>query len=187
MYSVLAVTGYKPHEIGIFNEKHEHLPYLKQAIKKKIQHLKEEYDINWFITSGQPGVELWAAEAAIELKEIYSDIKVGTLAPFFEQEERWQDPLKDLYLKVWENSDYKDYITKRKYESPQQLKLKNQFIIDKSDALLVLYDEYTEGSPEYYLTYAKKKGEATGYPIIYLTPDEIEETIREQMDDHGWN
>lgn len=184
MYSVLAVTGYKPHELGIFNEKHDHLPFLKRAIKKKLKQLKEEYDIEWIITSGQPGVELWAAEAALELKqELYNDMKVATLAPFFEQEERWNGPVKDLYLNIWQRSDYKDYITKRKYDNPAQLRMKNQFIIDKSDAILVLYDEYTQGSPEYYLTYAKKKECATGYPVIYLTPDEIEDTIREEADD----
>ncbi|MDG5788481.1 SLOG family protein [Evansella sp. AB-P1] len=187
MYKVLAVSGYKPHELGIFNEKHDHLPYLKYAIKKKLQQLIESYDIQWIITSGQPGVELWAAEATIQLKNEYNHLKLSTLAPFYEQEERWSDPVKELYRSIWEKSDYKDYITKRKYDNPMQLRQKNQFIIEKSDAFLVLFDEYTEGSPTYYLTYAKKKGDAMDYPIIYLTPDEIEEVIRESINNNNWN
>ncbi|MBU9721420.1 MULTISPECIES: DUF1273 domain-containing protein [Bacillaceae] len=187
MYSVLAVSGYKPHELGIYNEKHDQLDYLKYAIKKKIKSLIDDFGVEWIITSGQPGVELWAAEAAIQLKEEYPELKVATLAPFYEQEERWGDPVKQLYAYIWGQSDYNDYISKRKYEHSSQLRQKNQFIIDKSDAFLVLYDENTEGSPNYYLTYAKKREEATGYPIFYLTPDEIDDVIREAQEENLWN
>lgn len=187
MYSVLAVTGYKPHELGIFNEKHDHLPFLKYALKKKLVQLIEAYDIRWIITSGQPGVELWAAEAAIQLKNDYPQLQVATLAPFYNQEERWSDPIKNLYQQIWRHSDYTDYITKRNYENPMQLKQKNQFIIDKSDVFLVLFDEYTEGSPAYYLSYARKKRKVMDYPIIYLTPDEIEEVIRDRQQEDSWN
>ncbi|PYZ95219.1 hypothetical protein CR194_06810 [Salipaludibacillus keqinensis] len=187
MYEVLAITGYKPHEIGIFNEKHEQLPYLKKAISKKIQQLKEEFDIKWIITSGQPGVELWAAEAAINLKEHYPDLKVATLAPFHEQEERFSEPVKKLYLNVWNSSDYRDFITKRPYDNPAQLRMKNQFIVGKSHAALVLFDEETDGTPKFFLSYALKKHENQDYPIIYLTPDDIEEMIREDISDQSWN
>ncbi|MFA9559642.1 SLOG family protein [Evansella sp. AB-rgal1] len=187
MYEVLAVTGYKPHELGIFNEKHNHLPFLKFAIKKKLKTLIEEFDIKWVITSGQPGVELWAAEAVLQLKVEYPTIQLATLSPFYEQEEKWGDPIKDLYLKIWNNSDYKDYITKRKYDDPSQLRLKNQFIIEKSNAFLVLFDEYTEGSPTYYLTYARKKAEVSNYPIFYLTPEEIDDVIREVEENDSYH
>ncbi|WP_416150621.1 SLOG family protein [Salipaludibacillus sp. HK11] len=187
MYDVLAITGYKPHEIGIFNEKHEQLPYLKKALSKKIAQLKEEYDIKWIITSGQPGVELWAAEAAINLKDQYPDLKVATLAPFFEQEEKFQEAVKKLYFSVWNQSDYKDFITKRKYESPAQLRLKNQFVVEKSEASLVLYDEETEGTPKFFLESALKKQSQKTYPIFYLTPDDIEDMIRELLEDESWN
>lgn len=187
MYQVLAVSGYKPHELGIFNEKHAYLEYLKMALNKKLRQLIEEYDIHWIITSGQPGVELWAAEGVIEFKKEFPNLKLATLAPFFEQQERWGEPTKQLYEQVWQQSDYKDYISKRKYENPAQLQQKNQFLIDKSDAFLVLYDELTEGTPKYYISCAKKKQEAMDYPVIYLTPDEIEDVVRETQENENWN
>ncbi|MBU9714849.1 SLOG family protein [Evansella tamaricis] len=186
MYPVLAISGYKPHELGIYNEKHVQLDHLKYAIKKKLQELVEEFGIQWILTSGQPGVELWAAEAAIGLKEMYP-IKVATLAPFYEQQERWSDPVKELYTYIWEQSDYNDYISKRKYEHSSQLRQKNQFIIDKSDAFLVLYDEHLEGSPSFYLNYAKKREAVSDFPIFYLTPDDIEDVIRESQEENNWN
>ncbi|MBM7094365.1 DUF1273 family protein [Bacillus sp. H-16] len=185
MYEALAVTGYKPNELGIFDEKHPHLPFLKDAIKEKLRALKEEIDFKWLITSGQPGVEQWAAEALLALKNDYPDLQLATLAPFYEQEERWKEVWKATYEMIWSNSDFTDYITKRPYENPAQLRMKNQFIIEKSHAFLVLYDEFTPGSPDYYLTYAKKKHEASDYPVFYLTPEDIEESIRARQED--WN
>jgi len=187
MYNVLAVTGYKAHEIGIFNEKHEQLPYLKQAISQKMVQLIEEFDIKWIITSGQPGVELWAAEAAIDLKTDFPELKVATLAPFHNQNERFQEAVKTLYDYVWTHSDYHDYITKRPYENPAQLRLKNKFIVDKSDASLVLYDSEMEGTPKFFLDFALKKDQQKTYPIFYLTPDDLEEMIRNQLEEETWN
>ncbi|TMW73375.1 SLOG family protein [Alteribacter natronophilus] len=183
MYEVLGVTGYKPHELGIFNRKHPHLPFLKKAIEKKLMSLKEEIDFKWLLTSGQPGIEQWAAEAVLQLKAVYPDLNLATLAPFHSQEERWKEDWKASYENIWANSDYADYITKRPYDNPAQLKMKNQFIVEKSSAFLVLYDEATPGSPDYYLSYAKKKQQASDYPVYYLTPEEIEDTIREEQDE----
>lgn len=187
MYQVLSVSGYKAHELGIFNEKHQSLPYLKYAIKTKLRQLIEEYDLKWIVTSGQAGVELWAAEATLQLKEDYPELKLAIFAPFYNQEENWNAAVKELYQHIWEKSDYRDYITKRPYESPAQLRLKNQFIIEKTHAFLVLFDEYTEGSPIYYLREAEKKAAREDFPIFYLTPDDIEDTIRELEFDNNYN
>ncbi|SDN32340.1 SLOG family protein [Alkalicoccus daliensis] len=185
MYTVIAVSGYKPHEIGVFKEKHEQLPYLKKAIKRKIHEIIEAYGTEWIVTSGQSGIELWAAEAAIELKAEGVAVKVATIAPFFAQEEKYSEPTKELYKHIWEASDFKDFITKRAYEGPEQLRMKNDFIIQKTDALLLVYDETTAGTPKFYEDAALKRQENTNYPILYMSPEDIEDLIREELDD--WN
>jgi uncharacterized phage-like protein YoqJ len=185
MYTALALSGYKPHELGVFQEKHEQLPYLKKAIKKKLSEMIESWGVEWVITSGQAGVELWGAEAALELREEGVPLQIATLAPFYNQEEKFPEATKELYEYVWQHSDYKDYITKRPYESPAQLRQKNDFIILKTDALFLLYDEMTEGTPKFYAEAAEKRQKLEEYPVFYLTPEDIEDLIREEMDDWG--
>lgn len=185
MYSVIAVSGYKPHEIGVFQEKHEQLPYLKKAIKRKLSEIIEAYGTEWIVTSGQSGIELWAAEACIELKKEGHLIKLATIAPFYAQEEKFPDPTKDLYRRVWEGSDYKDYITKRPYESPAQLRMKNEFIVQKTDAMILVYDETTDGTPKFYEEAALKRQQEKEYPILYVSPEDIEDLIRDELDE--WN
>lgn len=176
----LLVTGYKPHELGIFDHKHIGITYIKKAIQKRYVPLIED-GIEWIMISGQLGVELWAAECAYELKEMYPELKVAVLPPFLEQEAQWKEESKERYREVLNQADFVKPITNRAYESPSQLRLKNDFLIEKSDALLVLYDHDQPGTPKFYLEPAlKKQNSVADYPIFYLTPEDIEDARREE-------
>lgn len=185
MSGVIAVTGYKPHELGIFTEQHPGIEVIKHTLRSRIIQLIEVDNIEWFITSGQPGVELWASEIVIDIKKDYPNVSLGILTPFYEQESRWADSTKEKYYNILEQSDYVDSITKRPYDSPAQLKLKNDFIINKSQGILIVYDDETPGTPNYYLTPARKKFKETNglYKIITITKFDIElaeQEIRER-------
>ncbi|RXI98701.1 DUF1273 domain-containing protein [Anaerobacillus alkaliphilus] len=177
---VVAVTGYKSHELGIFDEKHTGIKYIKKVLRKRLISLIED-GLEWVVISGQLGVELWAAEVVLQLKHEYPQVKLAVLTPFYNQESNWNELRKEQYSQVLQQADFVDSITKRDYENPGQLKLKNQFIIEKSDALLVIYDDDKPGSPSYYLTYAKARSESSNYQIFYIFPDEIELAYQDEM------
>src|SRR5690242_15642689 len=84
------VTGYKASELGIFSLKHPGIGIIKKALKKQILALLEE-GLEWVIVSGQWGVELWAAEAVLELKENGHELQLAVITPFLEQQENWSD------------------------------------------------------------------------------------------------
>lgn len=89
----LFVTGYRAHELGIFNNKHKGIPYIQQAIRNKLIPLLEE-GLEWVITPGQYGVDLWACEAAISLKAQYPQLKCSIITAFSNPEEKWSDEKK---------------------------------------------------------------------------------------------
>ena len=70
MIKVLAVTGYKNFELGIFKNDAKEATYIKRALQKQIKGLLDE-GLEWVIITGQLGVELWAGEAVIDLKKEY--------------------------------------------------------------------------------------------------------------------
>lgn len=177
---MLAVTGYKSHELGIFDEKHIGIRYIKKVLKKRLISFIEE-GLEWVIISGQLGVELWCGEVVIGLKRTYPQLKLAILTPFYHQESNWADLKKEQYNQVLQQADFVDSITKRDYESPNQLRIKNQFIIEKSDALLIIYDEDKPGSPSYYLTYAKQREATYNYSIFYIFPEEIDMAYQDEM------
>ncbi|MCY8586820.1 SLOG family protein, partial [Bacillus haynesii] len=84
---VLAVTGYKPFELGIFKQDDKALFYIKKALENRMIDLLEE-GLEWILISGQLGTELWAAEVAFSLQEEYPDLKVAVITPFLEQEKK---------------------------------------------------------------------------------------------------
>ncbi len=182
LVKVLAVTGYKPHELGIFDEKHIGITYIKKVLRKRLISFIED-GLEWVIISGQLGVELWCGEVVLELKFEYPQLKLAILTPFYQQEKNWNEKKKEQYQTILQQADFVDSITKREYENPSQLRLKNQFIIEKSDGLLVIYDDDKLGSPSYYLTYAKVRSEACNYQIFYIYPEEIELAYQDDLDD----
>lgn len=85
MIKTLYVTGYRPHELGIFNDKHPGVAIIKKAIEDQLRALLNN-GLEWVVISGQLGVELWTAEVVIELKKDYPNLKYSIITPFLNHE-----------------------------------------------------------------------------------------------------
>ncbi|HEY9582539.1 MAG TPA: SLOG family protein, partial [Savagea sp.] len=90
MVKRLVVTGYRPHELGIFNETHPGVAIIKEALRQQLLAQLDE-GLEWVIVSGQLGVEAWTCDVVRELKEEYTHLKYAVLLPFQGQEERWNE------------------------------------------------------------------------------------------------
>ena len=93
----LYITGYRPHELGIFNDKHPGVPIIKKAIENQLRPLIED-GLEWIVISGQQGVETWAAQVVLELKEDYPTLKYSIITPFLEQEKNWNEHKQATYM-----------------------------------------------------------------------------------------
>lgn len=176
---VLVVTGYKSTELGIFDEKNEGIKYIKKAIKQQLE-IFIENGLEWILISGQLGVELWTAEIVFEMKKFYSHLKLAVFTPYLSQEENWNELNKEKYQKIISRADHVDSITKIKYSSPQQLTLKNQFLVAKSEGILLLYDEEKEGTPKFILNEAEKKKRKTEYIIQQINFQDLQDMVEEE-------
>jgi uncharacterized phage-like protein YoqJ len=179
LIKVLAISGYKPFELGIFKNDHPSVFFIKASIKKSIIPMIED-GLEWILISGQLGVELWAAEVVFELKTEYPNIKLAVITPFLEQEASWNDTNKEYYQSVLAQADFIDAVTKKPYEKPWQFRLKNQFFIEKSDALLLLYDNEKEGSPKYLYELAKQNQNKQSYTIELITFYDLQTIVEEE-------
>ncbi|WP_449538370.1 DUF1273 domain-containing protein [Ferdinandcohnia sp. Marseille-Q9671] len=177
---VIAITGYKPFELGIFGQDHPGIGYIKLALKKHLIPLLED-GLEWVIISGQLGVELWGAEVIFELQEDYPNVRLAVITPFLQQEENWNETNKEYYEMILSQADYVNSITNRKYDNPSQFRLKNAFFLDKSDALLILYDEEKDGSPRYMYTEAKKKADNDNYQLITINAYDLQAVVEEEQ------
>jgi uncharacterized phage-like protein YoqJ len=168
LIKVLYLTGYKSFELGIFKNNHEGVHYIKKAIRHSLTPLVED-GLEWVLVSGQLGVELWAAEEVLELRKHYPQLQLAILTPYLNQEQKWNEQNKDYYHSIISKADFVDSISKKPYENPMQLRMKNHFLLNKSDAMLIVYDEERPGSPRYTYEDAKKYNEKRDYPIFQIT------------------
>ncbi|QCJ43234.1 DUF1273 domain-containing protein [Bacillus sp. S3] len=181
MIKVLAISGYKPFELGIFKKDHPSALFIKTAIKKSLLPLIEE-GLEWVLISGQLGVELWAAEVVFDLQNEFPDLKLAVITPFLDQEATWNEINKEWYASVLAGADYIDSVTKKGYEKPWQFRLKNQFFVEKSDGLLLLYDQEKEGSPKYVYELAVEYQKNNHYSIELITFYDLQMIVEEEQD-----
>ncbi len=180
----ILITGYKPHELGIFNDKHPSIPIIKKALEDRLRLLIDE-ELEWIIISGQQGVETWSAEVVLTLKKEFPELKLAVITPFLEQEKNWQDIKKEKYLSIVNQADFVTSVTKKPYEAPWQFIEKDKFIIQNTDGLLLVYDEENEGSPKYMKRLAEKYMETNDYTILMITAYDLQ-VIAEEIQQQDW-
>ncbi|GGK02222.1 UPF0398 protein YpsA [Lentibacillus kapialis] len=173
---VLAVTGYKPMEINIFKHDDKRINVLKAAIEKRLIGFIEE-GLEWVIISGKMGVELWVGEVVLEMRG-QDDVKLAIIPPFENQEERWPEPIQQIYQRLTMAADFFRPLYKGAYAGPYQYQVNNKWLIDKSDGCLLLLDDEYPGSNRYF--YDEAKQAVTHYPIYLITPSDLED-MAEQL------
>ncbi|MCA0754706.1 DUF1273 domain-containing protein [Paenibacillus sp. N4] len=176
----LLVTGYRAHELNIFSQKHEGIAYIKKALKGKLVPLVED-GLEWVITPGQIGVDLWACEVVIELKEAYPHLRLSILTAFSSPEENWKDDKKEYYAQVLKGVDYYAAVSKQPYSGPWQFTARDELLFRKTDGILLVYDEDAgEGSPKYFKEKALKKQQTDGYVYIGISSEDIQSIADEE-------
>lgn len=169
---ILTVTGYKPMELNIFNEDDERIEIIKYALQQRLINFIED-GVKWVLISGQMGIEMWAADVVLDLKDTY-EIQLGVFPPFENQATRWPAQLQQKYEELTFTADHFQPIYKGDYRGPFQFKAKDKWLVEKSDASLILMDEEFPGSTVYYHSAAKQNED---HPIYYITPFDLEDTV----------
>lgn len=185
MIKRLVITGYKALELGIFNDKHEGIPIIKKALESRLMPLLES-GLEWIIISGQPGVETWAAETAIDLQEDFPELQIAVITPFEEQDKNWNEAKKQAYEFVLAHADYSVSLTKRPYEAPWQFIEKDKFLLRNSDGILIVYDEENDGSPKFIKKMAVSFAEKSDYEVLSISADDLQ-IIAEDLQRKDWD
>ncbi|NLY80316.1 MAG: DUF1273 domain-containing protein [Lysinibacillus sp.] len=173
MIKSLYVSGYRPHELGIFNEKHPGIAMIKKAIENELRALIDD-GLEWVVISGQQGVETWTAEVVIQLKKEFPQLKYSIITPFLDIEKNWNEQKQEKFFYIQSQADFVTSVTKKPYEAPWQFIEKDKFIIQNTDALLLVYDEDHEGSPKYVKHLAEKYMEQYDYILHTITSYDLQ-------------
>ena len=150
-----AFTGYRP-ESFIFNNNEEHRACLliKESLAGQID-IMAANGVDTFITGMARGVDMWAAEAVLRLKETrYAHLRLIAAVPYAGQDDRWS--MADQFR--YDGLLYRctGIITLSSVYYRGCLLARNRFMVDNAHHLIAVYNGSDKGGTAYTVNYARR-------------------------------
>ena len=164
-----AITGQNPQRFKFkYNEQAPLCRKIKEALTVQIKVLYQK-GVKVFYVGCAVGVDTWAAEIIIELKQQadFSDMELFCAIPFHGQADTFTDGQKKRYENVLSLCNNKEIINR--HYSPTAYKRLNYYMIDNTQFLIAVYDrDRSERSGlGQTVNYAIKKN----HQITFIHPD----------------
>lgn len=88
----LWVTGYRSYELNVFKEDDPKVQVIKKVLTDYLKnYLEEDEEECWLISGPQMGVERWALECGLDLKDDYPQLRLALMEPYTEFDQRWNE------------------------------------------------------------------------------------------------
>ena len=141
-------TGHRPERLEISTAKVKR--WLEEQIRKAF-----EDGYTDFITGMQRGVDIWAAEIVLRIRDEGKPVKLFCACAWNGMEDRWEQNWQDRYSDIIMNSDGVVYVSK----TPGRAAFfqRNHWMVDHSNRLLGVYTGAPGGTKET-IEYARKNG-----------------------------
>ena len=167
---VCAITGHRPSRFKFkYSEDYTLCKQIKASMLEVFRKLHDEKEVGCFYVWGALGVDMWAAEQILRLKELpgYGDIELIAALPFVGHDSKWDERSRSRMkfilrhcskIEVIGNEDCRESYIKR-----------NCYMVDQADYLVAVYDDarnLRSGTMQC-VWYARKKQ----VPVILIHPD----------------
>ena len=155
--SICAFTGYRPEKFPFGdNETDPRCEQLKQKLFCEILRMTRE-GVNVFMSGMARGVDLWAAEAVLQIQNVKPSqkIELWAIIPYDRQPLAWNAKERARYQRILERAAHVEYISHDYYNGC--LQKRNRYMIDHATHLLAVYDGQP-GETASTIRYARKKG-----------------------------
>ena len=139
-----AFTGYRPQKMPFgFNESDPRCVDFKRRVKDTIQAL---YDMGYrhFISGGALGMDMFAAEAVLELRAQHPDMILEMVSPFDDQATKWSPELRARHDRLFAQADITT-ATGHAYTRSAMFR-RNHYLVDNADLLLAAFDGQPGGT-----------------------------------------
>lgn len=141
-------TGHRPEKLHI--SENEVKALLEQAITQAV-----EDGFLTFISGMARGVDIWASEVVLDLREDNPEIHLICTPPYNGFEKRWSLSDQRLYNDILENSDFVKFISQHYYKSCFQVR--NVYMVNHSQRVISAYNG-SSGGTRNTIYYANRKG-----------------------------
>ena len=141
-------TGHRPEKLDMSEGK------VKSALLREIMKAIDD-GFNVFISGMARGVDMWAAEIVLELKEEHPDIKLIAAIPFEGFEKKWSRDNQKQYNDILNQADLVKYICPS--FSYRTYQIRNEWMVDHSARVIAVFNGEKSGTKNT-VDYAEKCG-----------------------------
>lgn len=176
----LWVSGYRSYELNVFQDNDPKVTIIKEVLKSRLKNfLDQQADEFWLITGPQMGSERWAVEVGKALQADYPQLKIAMMFPFAQFGQQWNETNQVKLAEAKAGLNFSAEVSDKPYQSPQQLRNYQQFMLTHTDAALFIYDPEHPGKTQYDYRAANKYCEQTNYQVHLVDFDELQEAAEE--------
>lgn len=155
-------TGHRPKSLPCgYNEEHPACTKIKSQLWRLITGLIEKKNVTRFISGMAVGIDTWAAEIVLELKDEYPNITLEAAVPCKTQATSWNVKSKERYDLLLSQCD-KVTVLQEQYTSDCMMK-RNMYMVDQSDYVVAVWN----GKPSGTLN-TMKYAITQGKPVFYI-------------------
>lgn len=170
MLKICAVTGHRPMRFRFkYDERHTDCKRLKKRIRDQCMELYQK-GVRQFWTGGAMGVDMWAGEILLRLKEApeYQELQLFMALPFQGHDADWDERSRSRLQFLLTHCDG-SVILGTASRISESYRRRNHYIVDRADILLAVYDQESKARSGTGMTvrYAARQGK----PIILIRPD----------------
>ncbi|KRM87678.1 hypothetical protein FD21_GL001292 [Liquorilactobacillus vini DSM 20605] len=180
------ISGYRNYELNIFRSDDQRIEVLKHLLGQQLR-TKIEQGLTWVLTGGQLGIEQWTLEAALDLKRDYPALKIALILPFADFAQKWQPEKQTVLLKLKEKVDFCAEVSRRPYQSPQQLKNWQTFMLKHTKQALLVYDPEHPGKSRYDYQAIQTYQCRHDYPLDLLDFDWLQTASQDYLEEINEN
>ena len=168
---VCGITGHRPTRFRFkYDEKNNGCKRIKKRIRDQLILLYEQ-GFRQFWVGGALGVDMWAGEILLRLKEQpeYSDIQLHIALPFEGHDTVWEERSRRRMSFLIKHST--ETVTVGQKDAPPAVnyRRRNEYMVDRADCLLAVYDN--DRSIRSGTGMTVRIAEKKGLPITLIHPD----------------
>ena len=159
-----AFTGHRPKSFPWkYNETDNGCILLKETLKEQIKYLVSQ-GVTDFYSGAAEGVDIWAAQIVIGLREKNPALNVHCVLPCRSQAKQWSLSAQEVYQEILKQADSVYCLSENYYEGC--MLDRNRYMVDHSNIILAVYNGSQRSGTGMTVRYAKKLGR----DIIVINP-----------------
>lgn len=148
-------TGHRPQNLPWgFCENDPRCLRLKQQLEAEISRMITENGVSHFISGMALGVDLWAAEIVLRLREKFP-VTLECAIPCEAQAARWREQQRSRWFSIIERCDRETLL--QTHFTPDCFRKRNRYLVDHSDYVIAVWNGLPSGTGVT-VTYARERG-----------------------------